>query len=58
MIFQVLHFWGIFLIYIHLRDYREVSLFKVIYFTILEKDFLPSNQITSLSIFADDKTIS
>ena len=50
MIFQVLHFWGIFLIYIHLRVFREVSLFKEGYFTTLEKDLLPSNQITSFAI--------
>ena len=44
LIFQVLHFWGLFLIYVHLRVFREVSLLEVINFTALEKDFfLPSN---------------
>ena len=39
LVSQVLHFWAIFLIYIDLRVFREVSLFKVIYFTTQEKDF-------------------
>ena len=37
MIFQVLHFWELFLIYVHFRVFREVSLLEVIYCTTLEK---------------------
>ena len=43
MIFKVLHFWGLFLIYVHLRVFREVSLLEVIYFTTLEKEFFALN---------------
>ena len=39
LVFQFLHFWGLFLIYVHLRVFREVSLLEVYYFTTLEKDF-------------------
>ena len=39
LIFQVLYLWGLFLIYLHLRVFREVSLLDVIYFTTLEKYF-------------------
>ena len=32
LFYRVLHFWGIFLIFVHHQIFRKVSLFKVIYF--------------------------